>query len=355
MSEREELIATIRQKIDASKKTLIYFDDDVDGLSSYSLIKRICEKEKGIIIKSTPVLREQYAQVFESYSPDLVIVLDKPMLDAGFADAITVPLIWIDHHDSQSNFADNRKHIIYFNPHNYEKDDNRCTSYWAYQIAKQNEWLCVLGSVSDWQLNEVTKEFAENNPKLLNESFTNPADALFNSEIGRYVKLLTFNLKGDTDEVKKSIFAFGRINELKELDDYKNKDANFLHERYDSVAGEYESLLASAKKKAEKSKRLVMFEYAPKIVSVTSELSNQLLYTYPKKIILIARLKSDEYKCSLRCGEGYNLPELVKASIEGLKGYGGGHTHACGACVHKDDFQLFLTRLEKEIDKINGA
>ncbi len=351
MSAREDLIATIRQKIDASKKTLIYFDDDVDGLSSYSLIKRICAKEKGIIIKSTPVLREQYAQVYESYSPDLVIVLDKPMLDAGFADAISVPLIWIDHHDSQASFASNRKHIIYFNPHDYEKDDNRCTSYWAYQVAKEDEWLCVLGSVSDWQLNEVTKKFADQNPALLDGTFTNPADALFNSQIGKYVKLLTFNLKGNTDDVKKSIFAFGRINGLSELDDHTNKDASFLHERYDQVAGEYESLLQAAKRKAEKAKRLVLFEYNPKIVSVTSELSNQLLYLYPQKIILIARLKSDEFKCSLRCGEGYNLPQLVQNAIQGLKGYGGGHTHACGACVHKDDFQLFLTRLEKQIEE----
>lgn len=350
MSDKEQLLDNIRNQISSANKVLIYFDDDVDGLSSYNLIKRLCKKEKGVIIKSTPVLREQYLSVYESYEPDLVIILDKPMIEPAFIDKITVPLIWIDHHDSQSQFVGNRRNVTYYNPHNFVAEDNSCTAYCAYQITKENEWLCVLGSVADWQLNDVTKKFAEKNPTLLNPKFTNPADALFNSKIGEYVKLLTFNLKGDQSDVKKSIYAFARINSFEELIDLKTDDASFLQERYNVVGSEYAGLIKSAKEVGEKAKKLIVFEYAPTLVSVTSELSNELLYTFPKKIILIARLKNDEYKCSLRCGDGYHLPTLVQKSMAGLRGYGGGHDHACGACVHKDDFKTFLSRFEKLVE-----
>ena len=349
MSTSDELLTKIRGMITESKKTLIYFDDDVDGLSSYALIRRMCKKEKGVIIKSTPILREQYTQVFETYQPDLVVVLDKPMLDAGFADGINVPLVWIDHHDSQASFAQNRENIIYFNSHDYDINDARCTSYWCYQIAQKDEWLCTLGSIADWQLNEVTQKFANEHPNLLDAAVTNPAVALFSQPIGKLIKLLTFNLKGTMPDVKKSIQAFERIENISMLQDEANQNTQFLHERYSVVGAEYESLLAAAKKKASKIKRLLVFEYDPKIVSITSELSNELLYLYPDKIIFIARLKGDEYKCSVRAGGDLQLPAIVQSAIEGLRGYGGGHTHACGVCVHKEDFELFLTRFEKLI------
>jgi len=40
------------------------------------------------------------------------------------------------------------------------------------------------------------------------------------------------------------------------------------------------------------------------------------------------------------------LPQLIKKSLNGLDGYGGGHEHACGACVKKNNFEVFFERFK---------
>jgi nanoRNase/pAp phosphatase (c-di-AMP/oligoRNAs hydrolase) len=52
--------------------------------------------------------------------------------------------------------------------------------------------------------------------------------------------------------------------------------------------------------------------------------------------------------CSLR-STNIDLPTIVNESLSGLDGYGGGHLHACGVSVRKEDFDIFLERLKKSI------
>jgi len=83
-------------------------------------------------------------------------------------------------------------------------------------------------------------------------------------------------------------------------------------------------------------------------MSFTSDLSNELLYRYPDKVIIIAREKSGEMKCSLRA-RNYSLPPIIEKSIQGCRGYGGGHEHACGACIAVEDFDRFLENVSQEL------
>ena len=45
------------------------------------------------------------------------------------------------------------------------------------------------------------------------------------------------------------------------------------------------------------------------------------------------------------------LPELINKAIEGLKGQSGGHDHACGGHIDKEDFKTFVDRLEHLLNK----
>tara|TARA_B100001971_G_C17862691_1_gene369143 strand:- start:348 stop:602 length:255 start_codon:yes stop_codon:yes gene_type:complete len=84
-------------------------------------------------------------------------------------------------------------------------------------------------------------------------------------------------------------------------------------------------------------------------MSFTKDLSNELLYRYPSKIILIGREKNGEYKCSLRSSK-IILKDVVKKALIGLNGYGGGHEHACGCCLRtEEDFNEFVRRIKEEI------
>ena len=77
-------------------------------------------------------------------------------------------------------------------------------------------------------------------------------------------------------------------------------------------------------------------------------MSNEAIYRYPDKIILIGREKNEEMKCSLRSSKAV-LPPLIEKALVGLNGYGGGHEHACGLNIKKDDFEEFVRRFKEMI------
>jgi len=123
----------IYELIDKSENPLIFFDDDPDGLCSYLQIKKHFKKGHPVVIKSSPELNVTYLKKIEEYSPDLVIVLDKPILSQDFIDKVNVPIIYIDHHP-----INDINGINYFNPLFKDKEDNRPVSYWCYQLTKEN-------------------------------------------------------------------------------------------------------------------------------------------------------------------------------------------------------------------------
>ena len=106
-------------------------------------------------------------------------------------------------------------------------------------------------------------------------------------------------------------------------------------------------MLKKALKNIEDNK-ILLFTYS-NIMSFTGDLSNELLYRFPKKLIIVAREKSGEMKCSLRSSGHVSVSNILKKALVGLDGYGGGHEHACGACIKKEDFKRFVENIRKEL------
>jgi len=335
----KELFEIIKNRIASAQKVLFLFDDDVDGLASYLCLKPLAQRSKGVIIKSTPVLKDEYARVVELYKPSLVVILDKPMVSPDFFSLVHLPIIWIDHHSVQQV----PENVLYFNPRIADDSDNRCTSYWAYQISHEREWIAAAGNISDWQITDVVSTFAQKHPDMLDPKITDPAEALFASPFGKIIKMLTFNLKGSSTHVKKSILAIENLTDYTQLLRPTTEDAEILVKRFADLSEEYDRIIESVQVGESP---IIFFEYEPTRVSVTTELSNELLYRHPKKVIFIARRKENEYKCSLRASH-IELPPIIEKALVGLIGYGGGHAHACGACVSATDFETFKERLEE--------
>ena len=109
----------------------------------------------------------------------------------------------------------------------------------------------------------------------------------------------------------------------------------------------YEKLLEKAVNENDNSNFLV-FTYSHKKYSFTGEMSNELLYRYPDKVILIAREQGDDFKGSIRSAN-FALPPILSKALEGLDGQGGGHEHACGFHIKKQDFIKFKNRIEKQV------
>jgi single-stranded DNA-specific DHH superfamily exonuclease len=344
-------IEELRDAIKTSRRPLIFFDDDTDGLSSFLLFyhyaRNYAEDIKGVIVKSSPILKDDiYIRKIEEYQPDKIFILDKPMVHQDFLDKIKIPVYWLDHHPMQDKL-----NVHYYNPLRHKAKgfdpDNRPTTYWAYKIVEEPEnflWIAMVGCTGDWFIPEFSKKFSIEYPELLPKDLKvrNPGTVLHETTLGKLCRIIQFNLKGQTKQVMTSIKIFTRISDPYDILEQKTAQGKLIYKQFEKLNKMYEEI----KSRVEIGKdRVVVFEYSDDY-SLTSDLSNEIQYYNPEKLIVIARLKDDEMKISLR-SENLNVRDILKKSLIGVEGYGGGHEHACGSCVKKKDFDKFVDNLRK--------
>ncbi len=340
MAITEPQLKEIRAELENSFRPLIFFDDDPDGLCSFLLFYRLIKEGKGIVVKSSPELDEKFLQKVDEYKPDKIFILDKPLVSQDFLDKIKVKVIWIDHHEPVK-----RKKVVYYNPRIKDDKDNRPTSYWCYKIADQDLWIAMVGIIGDWHLPVFSKEFSKLYPKLLPKKISKPEEALFKTEIGKLVRIFSFILKGKTQDVMKCVKILTRIKTPNEILKQETAQGKFIYKKYKQINGQYEKLLSSIKVTRSK---MIIFMYEQDKMSFTSDLSNELLFKYPEKLIIVGREKSGEMKCSVR-STNIKLPPLIQGALKDVDGYGGGHTYACGCCIKKKDFKKFIANIRKQL------
>ena len=337
-------ITQLRDHLDNCKKPLFFFDDDQDGLCSFLQLYRYKKEGKGIIVKTTPKLGAVFVRKVEEYNPDKIFILDMAVVEQDFLDEMKVPVIWIDHHGPFE-----RSNVRYFNPRILNREDNHPTSYMCHQIVERDIWIATLGCVADWFIPPFINDFRKEFPGLIDKPYKMPGDILYNSKLGRLIRIFSFVLKGKTEDVMKSIKVLTRIESPNEILNQESPQGKFIYKRYEQVNKLYEPLLKDVLNTAKKtSDKLVFFGYKDDKTSFTSDLSNEAIYRFPDKIILIAREKNDEMKCSLRSSR-IILPPLVEKALVGLEGYGGGHELACGLNIKTRDFDEFVEKLKKLI------
>ena len=132
-----------------------------------------------------------------------------------------------------------------------------------------------------------------------------------------------------------------------EILNQETAQGKFIYRRYEAINEKYEELIKEARKGVTRSK-LLLFYYSENKMSFTADLANELVnHLYPKKVVLIARNKSGEMKCSLRSKTP--IRDALARALEGVQGYGGGHENACGAVIKEEDWEQFLKNLKREI------
>ena len=89
--------------------------------------------------------------------------------------------------------------------------------------------------------------------------------------------------------------------------------------------------------------KILFFQYGGDL-SISSDLSNELSYKYPNKIIVVAYITGIKANISVR---GKSVRKKILKAIEGIEGAtGGGHEDAVGAQIRVDDLEKFRERLE---------
>ena len=341
MALSKEQIKQIREHLDNCKNPLFFFDDDQDGLCAFLQLYRYKKEGKGIIVKTAPKLGAIFTRKVQEFQPDKIFILDVADVEQGFLDEVKAPVIWIDHH----GFFE-RTDVKYFNPRISNPEDNHPTSYMCHQVVGQDLWIAALGCVADWFIPPFINEFKKEFPELIDKPYKMPGDIIFNTKLGHLIRIFSFVLKGKTNDVMKSIKVLTRIKSPYEILNQETAQGRFIYKRYEQANKLYEPLLDDVLKTADKTNdKIVIFKYKDDRSSFTSDLSNEAIYRFPEKIILIAREKNDEMKCSLRSSK-IILPPIINKALVGLEGYGGGHENACGLNIKTRDFEEFVERLK---------
>lgn len=341
MALSKEQIRQIRDHLDSCKNPLFFFDDDQDGVCSFLQFYRYKREGKGIIVKTTPKLGTFFVNKVKEYGPDKIFIMDIAVVEQDFLDEMKVPVIWIDHHGPFE-----RDNVKYFNPRASKWEDNHPTSYMCHQVVQQDLWIAAVGCISDWFLPPFLGDFKKEYPDLIDKPYKGVGDIIYTTKLGLLTRIFAFVLKGKTNEVLKSIKVLTRIKTPYEILNRETAQGKFIYKKYEEANKMYEPLIKDALSTAEKTnEKLVLFKYHDDKTSFTSELSNESIYRHPDKIILVAREKNDEMKCSLRSSKTI-LPPLVEKALIGLEGYGGGHELACGLNIKTRDFEEFVKRFK---------
>lgn len=354
----EKQIKEIREHLEKAQNPIFYYDNDLDGLCSFLLLRRFLGRGKGVAVKSYPDLNAQYARRAEELKSDYVFVLDKPLLAEEFVseiDRMQLPLVWIDHHDISGNEKAIEKHIkkenaIYvYNPSKNKGKDKSTepVTFLTYSITQRREdlWLALIGCVSDHYLPEFASDFAKQYPEFWpkGKKMSDPFEIYYGAEIGKIAQALSFGLKDSVTHVVQLqnflISCSGPGEVFQELDTNSNFRA-----RYRDIKKKYDVLVERAKKGS--SGKLIFFYYTGDL-SISAEIANELSFLYPGKYIAAAFIKGGISNISLRGKKVREILDKVLRNFEGATG--GGHEDAAGARIKTDDLARFREAFQGEI------
>ena len=337
----------VRDMLIKYNSPLFFFDNDVDGLSSFLLLRRFCGKGKGVAIKSFPDLSKAYSRKLYELRPDCIFILDKPLVSKGFLDKakeLNLPVVWVDHH--AANHDDS---TIYLNPLMNKPKSSEPVSYWAYKITKNksDDWVSFIGCLADWYIPDFAKSIAKKFPDLISEEqLKSVGKSLYESKFGFIIKLLSFGLKDRTSNVVNMLKFLIEIQTPYEILKQNTKTKQVYH-RFNQINRHYTKLIQKAKTYARS--KLLFFQYGGSL-SLSAELSNELYYNFPDKVVVVAYLKGEKANVSIR--GNINVRDIVLESIKDLDASGGGHEHACGATIKVEDLPLFKERIIRLMPKI---
>lgn len=344
MISKEEL-EEIKEHLESSQNPLFFFDNDVDGLCAFLILRRALDRGMGVAIKSFPELKEQYLQKVEELNPDSIFIIDKAEVSKEFIERINekgLPITWIDHHKSKTPLELIKK-TNYYNSH----PSSEPTTYIAQKIYNKKEdlWLAMIGCIGDVYMPDFAKEFEESSPELFN-SEKSAFESLMSTEIGKVARMLNFGLMDSTTNVVnliKYLFKAKNIYDLLE----ENSQTKQLHKRYNQLNEFFKKQLEKAEKYFDENSPLLFYSYSGN-TSMSSELSNALYYSHKDKLIVVAFKRPEKVNVSIR---GKNALEITLKTIEEIEGAtGGGHSEATGAMIPIDDFEKFKEKI-KELSK----
>ena len=332
----KEKLQELREQLESSQNPLFLFDNDVDGLCSFLILRRSIDRGKGVAIKSYPDLKEQYLKKIDELNPDLVVILDKAEVSEEFIVGCrekNLPIIWIDHHKTKTS-----KELIDKTSYHNSFPSSEPTTYIAQKVFNRKEdlWLAMIGCINDVYMPEFAKEFAKEFPELFNANLS-AFDALHKTEIGKIALMLNFGLMDSTTNVVNLIKYLFKARDSYDILE-ENKYNKNLHEKFSELRKFYNAQIEKAEERLDKNSQLLFFSYSGS-TSMSSQIANKLCYLHKDKLIVVAYKRPEKVNISIRGKNALEITEKITEKINGSTG--GGHKEATGAMVPIDQFDNF--------------
>ena len=341
----QEQVGEIKEHLEKAQNPIFFFDNDPDGLCSFIILRKFCEKGKGVQVKSH-LLKKEYFRKINELNIDYIFILDVPLVENDFfdeAEKINLPVVWIDNHNVQIKFPD---FVHYYNPILNNPRTNEPVTHLCYSISgkKEDLWLDIIGCISDNFYPENYPEFRKKFPELIIDS-EEPFDILYKSKIGEIAKILKFALLDTTTNVVNLLkFLIKAKNPYDILEENEKNSA--IHKRFSEIDKKYNKLLEKAKKNVEDEK-LLFFKYSS-VLSMSNELANELSYLFQQKTIVVIRINNSIATFSAR---GKNIINIIAKALEGISdSRSGGHENAVGGQMKSKDAEEFYKNLKKLIN-----
>jgi len=338
-------VLQIREHLDRAQNPVFFFDNDPDGLCSFLLLQRYIGRGKGVPIRSFPGMSVDYFRKVGELNADYIFILDKPVVSKEFFDEVekvNIPVVWIDHHKIDKKTVP--KFVSYYNSALGKARKCEPVTYLCQKITNKKEdlWLGVVGCISDRFVPDFYNKFTKSYPDLSINS-KEAFEILYKSQIGIIIRMFCFALKDKTTSVMQMIRFLISVKTPYEVleESSKNRD---MHIRFKQISKKSEKFIEKAKLGADEG-NILFFQYSGDL-SISADLSNELTYLFPDKIIVVIFTSGIKANVSVR---GNKIKEMVLKSIEGLEGAtGGGHENAVGAQVKIGGLEEFKERMRKE-------
>lgn len=341
-------IKEIKEHLEKAQNPVFFFDNDPDGLCSFLLLQRSIGRGKGVAVRSFPDMNAEYFRKVTELNADYIFILDKPVVSNEFFEEVkkfNIPVVWIDHHKIDKK--DIPDFVNYYNPVFNKTRKNEPVTYLCYQITNKKDdlWIAVAGCIYDYFIPDYYREFKKSYPDLaLSRNTENPFEIYIKSEIGKIARIFGHALKDRTTNVVHMLKYL--INVKMPYDVLEENSKNYLmHKRFNDINKKYQKLLDKAKAVAGDGK-ILFFQYAGDI-SMSADLSNELCYLFPEKIIVVTRVLGLKASISMR---GEKIHEIFLEAIKEIKeARGGGHENAIGGQMKVEDLEKFRENLERLI------
>ncbi|MFH1325450.1 MAG: DHHA1 domain-containing protein [archaeon] len=343
----EKQVSEIREHLERAQNPVFFFDNDADGLCAFLLLQRFIGRGKGVPVRSYPDLSLDYLRKINELNADYIFILDKPEVSREFFEEVhklNIPVVLVDHHEIEKEKIP--EFVNYYNPVFNNEKGNEPTTFLCYQVSQKTEdlWIAVIGSISDGFVPDFYTTFMEENPELAKKS-ENAFEIRYNSQIGKIIHILSFALKDRTTNVINMLrFLMKARSPYDVLQE--SRENKTMHKRFEQIDKKYRALVEKASKMARNDKKILFFKYSGDL-SISSDLSNELMYRFPEKVIVVAYISGVKANISVR---GKKIREKVLKVIRDLENAsGGGHEDAVGAQVRAEDLDNFKKRLEEII------